>query len=126
MLVGCVGNWWGMRVAIDGKSTIAMPSEVTRWLQAAAPIRVNPGDHRIRISPTRWDTSFEAEAQFSCAAGESVYVVIDFSSSDASVAGKIRLKLPATVTISREMPEALREQGMLIYADRTWLVEQEP
>ena len=126
MLVGCAGDWCGTRVAIDGRSTLAMPDAVTRWLPAVAPIRVNAGEDRISISPARWSMSFEAETQFSCDAGESIYVLIDFASSEASVPGGFRRKLPATVTSSREMPEAFRDQGMLIYANGAWLVAAEP
>jgi hypothetical protein len=126
LLVGCAGDWCGTRVAIDGRSTVAMPGAVTRWLPAVAPLRVMPGDHRIGVGPTRWDMAFEAETPFSCAAGESLYVLIDFASSEVTVPGGFRRKLPATVTISREMPEAFRDQGMLIYANGTWLVPQEP
>jgi hypothetical protein len=70
--------------------------------------------------------SFEAETQCSCAAGESLYALIDFSSSEATVPGGFRRKLPATVTISREMPEAFQDQGLLIYANGQWLVPAEP
>jgi hypothetical protein len=126
VLIGCAGDWCGTRVAIDGRSTVEMPDAVTRWLPAVAPIRVNAGEHQISISPTRWDMSFEAETRFSCVAGESLYVVIDLGSREVTVPGGLRRKLLATVTNSREMPEAFRDQGMLIYANGQWLVPAEP
>jgi hypothetical protein len=126
LLVGCAGDWCGARVAIDGRTAVAMPSATTRWLPASAPIDVKPGDHRISIRPVHWDMSFEAESRFSCAAGESLFGVIDFAGSEESMPGGLRRRLAATVTISRETAPALRDQGMLIYANGHWLVPAEP
>ncbi len=126
LLVGCLGDWCGARVAIDGRSTIAMPDALTRWLPAVAPVRVMPGNHRVEVSPSRWSYSFAAETEFSCVTGESLYVVIDFPSGEDPVVGGFRRKFPATVTISREMPGAFQEQGMLIYGNGAWLVNEKP
>jgi hypothetical protein len=126
LLVGCAGDWCGARVAIDGRTVVEMPTSMTRWLPAAAPIDVKPGDHRISIRAVQWDMSFEAESRFSCAAGESLFVVFAFAGSEESVPRGFRRRLLATVTISREMAQALRDQGMLIYANGQWLVPAEP
>lgn len=53
-------------------------------------------------------------------------MVVDVSGGGESVPGGFRRKLPATVTVSRQMPQALRDQGMLIYANGQWLVDAEP
>jgi hypothetical protein len=91
---------------------------VARFEAAVAPVRLKPGLHRIDFKSTKFGVSFHVNTSFSCAAGETQYVALHTNLPGPRDA--------ATVVVSPDMPQAFREQSMLIFRDGKWLVAAEP
>jgi len=122
---GCVQFYCPTKLVMDGDKPLSLP-QTQRWL---APLSLTPGPHRLEIPPNPYNT-FHAFTEFSCAAGELVYATIETHEMDVSADGRRRIhwkaQLAGSIGLSRDRPELFREQPMLIWADGTWLVPQEP
>ena len=138
VLVGCVQERCSNALVVDGGEARALPGVLLRirrkpaggievltqsWL---APLTVRPGEHRLEIPPNAL-TTLKASAEFSCAAGDLLYAAIEIESGDASQAWKhLKAQVHGSIDVSVQLPEAFREQPLLIWRDGQWLVPQEP
>lgn len=111
-------------IRIDGHSDTAFPSRVTPLSSGLVAIELEPGRHRIEATGT--DAKFSASTEFECDAGDQRYVVLDVVHKDASTGYGHWRDLDARLEISSELPEVLRDQRLLIWANRQWLVPREP
>jgi len=127
VLIGCAQDWCGTRVTIDGKPHMVLPDTLTGFPSIVAPLELRPGEHRVDIEPIRRSYAFDASARFACEAGESVFALIDIRDPETPVTG-FTWKRPfaASITISRDRPEAFGAQTLLIWRDGRWLVPEEP
>jgi hypothetical protein len=112
------------KIRIDGKSKVAFPRLATPLSQGLLSVELTPGRHPIDATGT--DAKFSAATEFECGAGDQRYVSVDLE-HDETATGYVSLrKLDARLEVSEELPEALREQRLLIWADGQWLLPQEP
>lgn len=143
LVLGCVRSYCDTGIvsycdtgiAVDGGPPRALPGAYTGhpasdgagtefWRQAwLAPIALAPGAHRIVVVPPRYAT-LEAATELRCAAGEVLFARIDVRLKD----DRLRWKAPleGDIRISREMPESLQDQPLVIWRDGVWLVPAEP
>ena len=132
LLVGCSQDWCGSRVSIDGTEPVSFPYDLT-WYPSAGPVfpavgaltRVQPGAHRMAIGPPDGlNDVYAAEVAFACVAGESLFALVELRGTDAPATGffKPRRPLSATITVIRDMPDAFRNQYLLIYSGHQWVV----
>jgi hypothetical protein len=136
VIVGCNQDQCSNALVVDGGAARPLPGVLSRirkkpaggievltqkWL---APLTLQPGHHRLEIPPNP-HTTLEASTQFSCGAGDLVYAVIEIESGDTSEAWRHwKTQVYGSIKVSREMPEAFREQPMLIWRAGEWLVPQ--
>ena len=134
LVLGCVGSFCETGIVVDGGPPRALPGAYTgnaatvdagteSWRQLwLAPISLAPGVHRIVVVPPKY-TTLEAATELRCAAGEVLFAAIDVRRSD-----RMRWKMPleGEIRISREMPESLQDQPLVIWRDGVWLVPAEP
>ena len=137
VLVGCRQDQCSNALVVDGGEARALPGALLRirkkpaggiealtqsWL---APLTLPPGQHRLAIPPSAL-TTLEASTEFSCTAGDLLYAAIEIQSGDASQAWKHwKAQVHGAIDVSAQMPEAFREQPMLIWRDGQWLAPQE-
>ena len=137
VLVGCVQERCSNALVVDGGEARALPGVLLRvhreptggievltqsWL---APLTLPPGRHRLEIPPKAL-TTLKASAELSCAAGDLLFAAIEIESGDASQAWKhLKAQEHGSIDVSVQMPEAFREQPLLIWRDGQWLVPQE-
>jgi hypothetical protein len=87
-------------------------------------VELAPGRHRIDATGT--DAKFSAATEVECGAGDRHYVSLGLEHDETASGYGSRKNLDARFDVSDELPEALREQRLLIWADGQWLVPQEP
>jgi hypothetical protein len=138
VIVGCQQEQCSNALVVDGGAARPLPGTLLRirrpsaggidistqsWL---APLVLEPGHHRLDI-PTNKFTTLEASAEFSCGSGDVVYAAIGIESPDTSQAWRHwKTQVRGSIHVSAQMPEAFREQPMLIWRAGEWLVPQEP
>jgi hypothetical protein len=101
VVVGCAPSQWCFaRLKIDGNQQVDSPVALT-----GLPFAV-------------------AVQEF--VAGETRFIALELSPDDTKGVTVWRRHLFATLTVSAEMPAALRSQPLLIWGNGQWLVPQEP
>jgi hypothetical protein len=124
VIVGCANDWCATKFEIDDGPSLRLTDTVARFDAAVAPVRVKPGLHRVVFKSIKFGVSFDVNASLSCAAGETRYVALDTGLPGPPGAS---MRHPhATVAVSPDMPQAFREQSMLIFREGKWLVPAEP
>jgi hypothetical protein len=94
------------------------------WL---TPLILPPGRHRLEVTSTGM-YKLKAETEFSCTAGNLLYVALDVKLDEAEARKQhwfVKVPLNSTFSVSHERPEG-SDLRMLIWRDGTWLVPQEP
>ncbi|HEX7374542.1 MAG TPA: hypothetical protein VF277_06180 [Steroidobacteraceae bacterium] len=130
LMLGCVAGFCQTGIAIDAGPTRSLPGGYVGhrnndhggtelWQQPwIAPVAVSPGVHRISVLPPRMAT-LDASAEFTCAAGEVRYGVIDVRRDEGM---HWKTALVGEITIERKLPQSLRDHPMVIWRDGEWLV----
>jgi hypothetical protein len=136
VIVGCQQDMCNDTLVLDGGPPRPLPGALLRirrpnaggidistqsWL---APLTLSPGQHRLEIPPNP-HTTLEASVGFNCGAGELLYAVVEIESGDTSQAWRHwKTQVRGSIHVSAEMPEAFREQPMLIWRAGEWLLPQ--
>ena len=137
VIVGCRQDQCSNALVVDGGAARPLPGALLRIRRPAtggievltqtwlAPLTLQPGHHRLEI-PQNPHTTLEASAEFICRAGDRLYAAIEIESGDTSQAWRHwKTQVHGTLHVTAEMPEAFREQPMLIWRAGEWLVPQE-
>lgn len=124
VIIGCAGCSYDAKLRIDGRSDLAFPATVTPLAMGLLAVEIAPGHHRIDAVGT--EAKFAAAAEIVCDAGDRRYVSLNLEYDAAATGYGSWRKLNAQLETSSEMPEAFREQWLLVWASRQWLVPQEP
>lgn len=123
VLIGCEDYSGGVRFAIDGHPSLPTPDKDSTFHSALRIAQVSAGPHRIEISPMGSHDKFQAMSDIVCSAGETIYGMIRLEYEQRAWFSE---KWRATITVSREMPEAFRDRRLLIWGNGKWLLPQEP
>jgi hypothetical protein len=124
VVIGMAPYTYDAKIRIDGKSKVAFPRLATPLSQGLVSVELAPGRHPIDATGT--DARFSAATEVECGAGDRRYVGVGLEHDEAATGYGSLKKLDARLEVSSELPEALREQRLLIWADGQWLVPQEP
>lgn len=116
----------GLRADLDGKHQASVPGAALDRESFLVPLEAAAGRHELRFVPDDRFCAFEAEGTWSCAAGETHYADVTIALGPAKGTWDIKQKYSAELSLTRERPEPLRDQGLLLYANGRWLVPQEP
>lgn len=122
--IAVTGYSYDARIRIDGKSKVAFPRLVMPLSLGLVTVELAPGRHRIEATGT--DAKFSAATEFECGAGDHRFVSLVLEHDEAATGDGSWKQLDARFDVSSDMPEALREQRLLISVDGQWLVPQEP
>jgi hypothetical protein len=81
--------------------------------------------HRIKVSSLRPLVNFQAQADFSCEAGQTQYGLLDFQFVKWNV---LSAEWSATLTLSGDLapPAAFVDRPLVIWQSGDWVVPQEP
>lgn len=94
------------------------------WL---TPLMLPPGRHRLEATSTG-TYKLQAETEFSCTAGDLLYVALDVKLDEAEARKQhwfVRAPLNSAFSVSHERPEG-SDLRLLIWRDGQWLVPAEP
>lgn len=121
ILVGGAGATCDFDVAIDGGPAVAVTHRASS--STIVPLYTKPGAHRLEISSHRTLQDFNANTEFHCQAGETVYAVVDTMFGEQKM---FRSHWNATLTITKEMPKPFMGARLAIWSRGNWLVPAEP
>ena len=123
-VIGLAQYAYDAKIKFDGESKVAFPRLATPLSLGLVSVELAPGRHRIDATGT--DAKFSAATEVECGAGDQHYVSLGLEHDETASGYGSRKNLDARFDVSDELPEALREQRLLIWADGQWLVPQEP
>jgi hypothetical protein len=111
---------------VDRSESVKLPKALLgpSWL---TPLILPPGRHRLEVTSTG-KYKLQAETEFSCTAGNLLYVALDVKLDEAEARKQhwfVKVPLNSAFSVSHERPEG-SDLRMLIWRDGTWLVPQEP
>lgn len=124
VVIGVAEYTYDARLKVDGRSDVAFPRRGTPLSTGLVAFEIPAGRHQIEAVGT--DAKFSAATELECGAGDRRYVSLRLEHDEAATGYGSWKQLDARLEVSSAMPEALREQWLLIWADRQWLVPQEP
>jgi hypothetical protein len=121
VIVGCRQDQCSNALVVDGGAARPLPGALLRIRRPAT-----GGIEVLTQIPPNPHTTLEASAEFSCHPGDRLYAAIEIQSGDTSQAWRHwKTQVHGSIQISADMPEAFREQPMLIWRAGEWLVPQE-
>jgi hypothetical protein len=129
VLVACRGDLcfnYNPGLIVDRGESLKLPKALLGkcWL---TPLILPPGRHRLEATSTGM-YKLQAETEFSCTAGDLVYVALGLTLDEAEARKQhwfVKVPLNSAFSVSHERPEG-SDLRMLIWRDGTWLVPQEP
>lgn len=116
----------GLRATVDGTQELTVPGASLDRAPFLAPLQVTAGKHDLRFTADDTFCALETRIQLSCAAGETQFANVTIAKGPPKGTWDIKQKYSAEVSLSRDKPESLRDQGLLVYMNGRWLLPQEP